>query len=128
MSTSSGRMRRIQYVMSGLDPGIHQIFTKALSKGWFAGSSPAMTRSQGRHALQAIKPPPTGMIAPVRNDAAGRHRLSVMLSDLKSDIECSRKMMSCRARLTRLAPIRREVKPRKIEDRACDEPSRFQPQ
>src|SRR6266481_76066 len=70
-----------------------------------------MTRSQGRHALQAIKPPSTGMIAPVRNDAAGRHRLSVMLSDLKSDIECSPKM-SCSARLTRLAPIRREVKPR----------------
>src|SRR6266436_7766032 len=63
-------------------------------------------------AFRAIKPPPTGMIAPVRNDAAGRHRLSVMLSDLKSDIECSRKMMSCSARLTRLAPIRREVKPR----------------
>src|SRR5258708_4854144 len=30
------------------------------------------------HALRAIRPPSTGMIAPVRNDAAGRHRLSVM--------------------------------------------------
>jgi hypothetical protein len=38
---------------------------------------------------------------------------------LKSDIERSRKIMSCSAGLTRLAPIRREVKPRKEEDRGC---------
>ena len=30
------------------------------------------------HAFRAVRPPSTGMIAPVRNDAAGRHRLSVM--------------------------------------------------
>ena len=34
---------------------------------------------RGTHyALRAISPPSTGMIAPVRNDAAGRHRLNVM--------------------------------------------------
>lgn len=30
------------------------------------------------HAFRAISPPSTGMIAPVRNEAAGKHRLSVM--------------------------------------------------
>src|SRR5713101_9132969 len=50
------------------------------------------------------------------------------LSGLKSDIECSLKMMSCTARLTRLTPIRREVKPREIEDRGCDERTGFQRQ
>ena len=30
------------------------------------------------HAFRAINPPSTGITAPVRNDAAGRHRLSVM--------------------------------------------------
>ncbi|GIQ72076.1 hypothetical protein BraRD5C2_05120 [Bradyrhizobium sp. RD5-C2] len=29
-------------------------------------------------AFRAINPPSTGITAPVRNDAAGRHRLSVM--------------------------------------------------
>src|SRR6185437_681106 len=31
-----------------------------------------------RYALRAISPPSTGITAPVRKDAAGRHRLSVM--------------------------------------------------
>jgi len=30
------------------------------------------------HAFRAIRPPSTGMTAPVRNEAAGRHRLKVM--------------------------------------------------
>lgn len=30
------------------------------------------------HALRAISPPSTGITAPVRNEAAGRHRLKVM--------------------------------------------------
>ena len=29
-------------------------------------------------ALRAIKPPSTGIVTPVKNEAAGRHRLSVM--------------------------------------------------
>src|SRR5258705_9185459 len=82
MSTSSGRMRRIQHVMPG------SIFAKALFEwdelpGHLARRRasrfcPATTKSQAPHALRAISPPSTGMIAPVRNDAAGRHRLSVM--------------------------------------------------
>src|SRR6476661_5418820 len=31
-----------------------------------------------RYAFRAIRPPSTGITAPVRNEAAGRHRLSVM--------------------------------------------------
>ena len=35
-------------------------------------------RTHARYAFRAINPPSTGITAPVRNEAAGRHRLSVM--------------------------------------------------
>ena len=34
--------------------------------------------THARYAFRAIRPPSTGITAPVRNEAAGRHRLSVM--------------------------------------------------
>src|SRR5712664_337434 len=43
------------------------------------------------------------------------------LSSLKSDIECSPKMMSCAPGLTRLAPIPREVKRSDRGSRAMNE-------
>ena len=40
--------------------------------------SKSTLRTHARYAFRAISPPSTGITAPVRNEAAGRHRLSVM--------------------------------------------------
>jgi len=43
-----------------------------------SGGYDRQRRGSCLHAFLAISPPSTGITAPVRNEAAGRHRLSVM--------------------------------------------------